>query len=78
MRVVLKDVEEQPLEMPTDMTAIRIDPKTGKPAPPWQKNAIYETFRAEYAPEIPNFDASDSFATEGSLPGSQEESSELF
>jgi penicillin-binding protein 1A len=78
MREILKDVKEQPLEMPTNMAAIRIDPKTGNPAPPWQKNAIYEVFREEYAPEIPNFDASDSFATEGALPGGQEESSELF
>lgn len=78
MRAVLKGVKEQPLEMPTDMTAIRIDPKTGEPAPPWQKNAIYEMFRAEYAPEVPNFDTYDSFATEDPLPGNQNESSELF
>jgi penicillin-binding protein 1A len=78
MQEELKDVEEQPLEMPADMVAIRIDSKTGNPAPPWQKNAIYETFRTELAPEIPNFDASDSFATDNSLPGNQGESNELF
>ena len=78
MRSVLKNTKEEPLEMPADMVAIRIDPKTGNPAPPWQKNAIYEVFRAENAPEIPNFDSSDSFATDGTLPGNQGESSELF
>ncbi len=78
MQRVLQGSEEEPLEMPADMVAIRIDPKTGNPAPPWQKDAIYEVFRAEYAPEVPNFDAADSFATEGSLPASQGESKELF
>ncbi len=78
MQRVLQGSEEEPLEMPADMVAIRIDPKTGNPAPPWQKDAIYEVFRAEYAPEVPNFDAADSFATEGSLPESQGESKELF
>jgi penicillin-binding protein 1A len=78
METVLKDVEEQPLEMPADMVAIRIDRKTGMPAPPWQKDAIYEVFRAENAPEVPNFDETRNFPTDGALPGSREEPNELF
>ncbi len=78
MQVVLKDTEEQPLEMPADMVAIRIDQKTGNPAPPWQKDAIYEFFRAENAPEVPNFDKSENFAPGGTLPENREDTNELF
>ncbi len=78
MAVVLKGEEEQPLEMPADMVTVLIDPKTGKPAPPWQKDAINEFFRAEYAPEVPDFDEPNGFPQNGILPGSQDDAKELF
>ncbi len=75
MQVVLKGTKEQPLDMPTDMTAILIDPKSGRPAPPWQKDAITEYFRTEYAPDVPNFDNPDVFSR---LPENREDAKELF
>jgi penicillin-binding protein 1A len=78
MQKTLKGIDEQPLQMPADMVAIRIDPKTGSPAPPWQKDAVYEFFRAENAPEVPNFDETPNIPSDGNLPGNLEDSNELF
>lgn len=75
MRVVLKDVKEQPLEMPADMVSILIDPETGNPAPPWQKNAINEFFRTDEAPDVPDFQDP---ATLGRLPENSDDVKELF
>ncbi len=50
MEEALEGVEEQPLEMPTSMVTVRIDPVTGKRAHVGQANAIFEVFRARYAP----------------------------
>ena len=75
MQEVLKDVDEQALDMPADMVNILIDSKTGQPAPPWQKNAINEQFRTEYAPDVPNFEGPDAFDR---LPVDSEGSDELF
>jgi penicillin-binding protein 1A len=50
MRVALKDLPEAELEMPVDMVTVKIDPKTGLLARPDADNAIYESFREEYAP----------------------------
>lgn len=78
MEQALKDVEEQPLEMPADMLAIRIDPKTGEPAPPGQKNAMYEIFRAEMAPEVPAMESVKIFGEDNRSPDAVEEPKELF
>jgi len=51
MREALKDVPETPLEMPAGITTVRIDPKTGKRARAGQKDAIFEVFRVENAPQ---------------------------
>jgi len=51
MREALKDVLETPLEMPEGITTVRIDPKTGKRARAGQKDAIFEVFRVENAPQ---------------------------
>jgi penicillin-binding protein 1A len=78
MQEVLKDVEEEPLEMPADMVAIRIDPKSGAPVPPGQKNAVYEIFRAGMAPDVPVTDNVGSFGGDILPPTSTEEPKELF
>ncbi len=75
MQVVLRGVAEQPLEMPADMVTILIDPKTGQPAPPWQKDAINEYFRTEYAPDVPDFENPDTLRR---LPENSEDTKELF
>ena len=78
MREALKGVEEQPLEMPTDMVAILIDPKTGEPARPGQEDAVYEIFTSESAPEIPVMDDTEIFSGVRPSPGSTEQPKELF
>ncbi|MCP3671759.1 MAG: penicillin-binding protein 1A [Gammaproteobacteria bacterium] len=78
MREALKNVEELPLEMPADMVAIRIDPKTGEPALPGQKNAMYEIFRAEMAPEVPMMGETESLGGNNLPPDATEEPKELF
>ncbi len=78
MEEALKDVEEQPLDMPADMVAIRIDPKTGEPARPGQKNAMYEIFRAEMAPEVPIMGELETFGESNLSSGETEEPQELF
>jgi penicillin-binding protein 1A len=50
MREALKDIPEEPLKMPVDMVTVRIDPKTGLLARADTADAIYETFRNEFAP----------------------------
>ncbi|MCP4126213.1 MAG: PBP1A family penicillin-binding protein, partial [Gammaproteobacteria bacterium] len=78
MQEALKGVEELPLEMPADMVAIRIDPKTGEPAPPGQKNAMYEIFRAEMAPEVSIMEETGGLGGNNLLPDATEEPQELF
>ena len=51
MRVALEGKPETPLNQPEGMITVRIDPETGLLAGAHQKNAIFETFRAEYAPQ---------------------------
>ena len=50
MKVVLKNVPDDPLKQPVDMVTVKIDPKTGLLAQPGANNAIYETFRKQYLP----------------------------
>jgi len=63
MRTALKDRPEIPLEQPEGLTTVRIDPKTGLLAAPKQKNAIFEIFRTEYAPQRRAADTDDSVST---------------
>ena len=51
MRIALAGKPETPLIQPEGMITVRIDPETGLLAGAHQKNAIFETFRAEYAPQ---------------------------
>lgn len=51
MEEALKGVAEQPLVMPPGIVTVRIDPTTGKRASADQKDAIFEVFRTENAPE---------------------------
>lgn len=53
MRNALNGVPEVMLSQPEGIIAVRIDPTTGKRAEPGQSDAIFELFRAEYAPEQP-------------------------
>lgn len=50
MGTVLADVPEKPPIQPKGMVTVRIDPKTGLLARADTPNAIFEIFRAEYAP----------------------------
>jgi len=50
MEKVLQHLPETPMAQPEGIVSARIDPKTGKLAPPKQKNAIFEIFRKEYVP----------------------------
>lgn len=60
MGTALKDRPEIPLEQPEGLITVRIDPETGLLAAPRQKNAIFETFRNEYAPQRRAADIDDS------------------
>lgn len=51
MRVALKDVPDKEPVMPPDMVTVRIDPTTGAKATAATDGAIFETFRAENAPD---------------------------
>ena len=50
MSDALRGVPEEFLERPEGLVTMRIDPETGVPAPAGDEGAIFETFRAEYAP----------------------------
>jgi len=50
MQQVLKDVPEQPLEQPSGMVTVKIDPGTGLLARPGIAKPLFETFRSEYVP----------------------------
>ncbi len=60
MRTALKGRPEIPLEQPEGLTTVRIDPRTGLLAAPRQKDAIFETFRTEHAPQQRATDIDDS------------------
>ena len=50
MRVALEDIPESIMERPPGLVFARIDPKTGKPAPPGSPDAIFEVFSSKNAP----------------------------
>ena len=47
----LEGSDELALEQPEGLVSVRIDPDTGKLAPTGFEGAVFETFRAEYAPK---------------------------
>ena len=51
MREALAGTQENPLEAPTGLVTVRIDPLTGKIAAAGDRNAIFETFREDMLPE---------------------------
>ena len=53
MRSALKDISSSPLERPTGLVAVRIDPDTGELASADNSRAIFEIFRSNYVPEGP-------------------------
>ena len=54
MRVALKDFPNRPFARPAGLVNIPIDKQTGKAVPADTPGAIFEVFRKEYAPKIPN------------------------
>ncbi len=60
MREALAGSPETELTQPDGMITVRIDPDTGLLAGAHQKNAIFETFRVEYAPQKRTPDIDDS------------------
>lgn len=53
MRSALKDISSSPLERPTGLVTVRIDPDTGELASADNSRAIFEIFRSDYVPEGP-------------------------
>ena len=51
MRTALEYMPESIMEQPEGLVHARIDPGTGKLAPPGSPDAIFEVFRPEYAPK---------------------------
>ena len=51
MDVALRDRPEKLMAQPSGIVSRRIDPETGEPAPAGTRNARFEIFRAENAPE---------------------------
>ncbi len=63
MREALAGSAETELTQPEGMVTVRIDPDTGLLAGAHQKNAIFETFRVEYAPRERTPDIDDSISS---------------
>ncbi len=74
MGKVLQGQPEQSLPEPPHMVTLRIDPDTGAPAPFGQENAIFETFREQYAPTVHH---SPSTMFEQEMPNNSEDGSNL-
>lgn len=53
MRIALDGIKEETPQLPSGMVTMRIDVDTGKPVGAGQGNAIFEHFRAAYAPAMP-------------------------
>jgi penicillin-binding protein 1A len=51
MKVALDGVPEQHRVQPPGVVTMKIDPRTGQPAPPDQSDAMFEYFLAEHAPK---------------------------
>ena len=63
MREALRDIPEQPLEMPAGMLTMRINAETGEAARAGEPNTLFEVFREESAPSAPLPQASTSSNT---------------
>jgi penicillin-binding protein 1A len=50
MRIALKDSPQLERPMPAGIVTVKIDPGSGQPASPGQRNAIFEYFRKETVP----------------------------
>ncbi|MCK4869496.1 MAG: penicillin-binding protein 1A [Gammaproteobacteria bacterium] len=64
------------MRRPSDITTVRIDPKTGLLAYPGQKNAIFELFRKQYAPTQSTQNSDNSNSNSGNNNSSND--AELF
>jgi len=73
MREALKDVPEEPLEMPAGMVTIRINAETGKAVRTGEKNSLFEVFREENLPEMPSQQSDTTHNTENPAEESAEE-----
>ena len=51
MRIALQDKPESIMKEPPGLVFARIDPRTGKPAPPGSPDAIFEVFSSKNTPE---------------------------
>ena len=51
MREALKDSPQQERPVPAGIVTVKIDPRTGQPASAGQRNAIFEYFKRETAPQ---------------------------
>jgi penicillin-binding protein 1A len=51
MRKALEDLPQKPVEQPDEMVMVRINADTGERASPDDRNALFEIFRSEFAPE---------------------------
>lgn len=73
MRVVLKDRPATSPRIPDGIVTVRIDPETGKRAPPGHPDGIFEYFREETVPEL-------EVAADGRVPqpGDEAEPEQLF
>ena len=50
MKAALEGVPEETRQQPSDVVTLKIDPRSGEPAPPDQQNAMFEYFLADHAP----------------------------
>ncbi|WP_235603073.1 penicillin-binding protein 1A [Piscirickettsia litoralis] len=51
MKTVINYYPERRWPRPDNLVTLRIDPQTGQLAQSWQEDAVFETFRNEYAPK---------------------------
>lgn len=63
MREALKDKPDSHFNQPDGLISVRIDPETGKLASPSQRNAIFEIFKTENAPQADKTEFDNSFDT---------------
>jgi penicillin-binding protein 1A len=54
MQLALASEPNQPFNRPEGLVNIQIDPDTGEALPETATNGIFEVFREEFAPEVPN------------------------
>lgn len=77
MRVALQNIPERPLFRPPGLVTVKIDPETGLLANTAQANAIFETFRPQYVPQLHADNTNDNQAS-GSSNGQSDFTEQLF